>query len=49
MCKLSLTLFFSGGQAGEYFGAAVVVGDFNGDGADDLIVGSPLHTHHKVS
>jgi|GEM_PF-1219939 len=28
-------------ESGDEFGAAVVAGDFNGDGFDDLIVGSP--------
>ena len=38
----------SGAQTGEYFGASLVTGDFNGDGQMDLIVGSPLYTFHKV-
>ncbi|GLV41998.1 inflated [Carabus blaptoides fortunei] len=34
----------SGSQLGAYFGYAVAAADVNGDGLDDLIVGSPLHT-----
>ncbi|XP_023336694.1 integrin alpha-PS5 [Eurytemora carolleeae] len=37
-----------GKQIGEYFGAALLTGDFNGDGEDDLIVGSPLFTNQNV-
>lgn len=32
----------SGRQQGEYFGAALGVGDLNDDGADDIVVGSPM-------
>ena len=31
-------------EAGDRFGYAVVVGDFNGDGEDDLATGSPFET-----
>ena len=45
MQKLSVQIefdFVSGGQAGEYFGAAVVGGDFKGDGADDGLLSTAL-------
>ena len=32
------------GQLGEYFGASLAAADLNGDGLDDLLVGSPLST-----
>ena len=32
-------------QPFEYFGAALASSDLNGDGIDELIVGSPLYTH----
>ena len=41
-------MFNLGKQIGEYFGSAVLTGDFNGDGEDDLIVGSPLFTIQNV-
>ena len=34
-------LVLTGEAAGDHFGAAVAAGDFNGDGATDLIVGAP--------
>ena len=33
---------------GEFFGGAVASVDLNGDGLDDLVVGSPLATGEKV-
>jgi|GEM_PF-1526651 len=35
---------FIGGEKGEQFGAAIASGDINGDGVDDLVVGSPFHS-----
>lgn len=35
---------FIGGTRGEQFGAAIASGDINGDGVDDLVVGSPFHS-----
>ena len=37
-----------GSQLGEYFGASLVSADLNGDGLDDLLVGSPLATFEEV-
>ena len=47
-CLDFIPLFNLGKQIGEYFGAALLTGDFNGDGEDDLIVGSPLFTNQNV-
>ena len=38
----------SGDQMGEFFGGAVASLDLNGDGLDDLVVGSPLATTELV-
>jgi len=35
---------FSGFQAGEQFGSSIGSGDINGDGYDDLIIGSPYYS-----
>lgn len=32
-----------GEQLGEYFGAAVAVGDVDGDNVEDIVVGAPMH------
>ena len=48
ICACWKPLFNLGKQIGEYFGSAVLTGDFNGDGEDDLIVGSPLFTIQNV-
>ena len=38
----------SGLQLGEYFGSSFAAVDLNGDGLDELVVGSPLATHEQV-
>ena len=38
----------AGDQMGEFFGGAVASVDLNGDGLDDLVVGSPLATGELV-
>lgn len=34
----------TGEQIGAYFGYSLAVGDIDGDGSDDLIIGAPMHT-----
>ena len=38
-----------GDKSGEYFGASLLSMDINGDGVDDLIIGSPLYTFVEPS
>lgn len=38
----------SGSQLGEFFGGCLTSVDLNGDGLDDLVVGSPLATFEEV-
>ena len=38
----------SGDQMGEFFGGSLASVDLNGDGLDDLVVGSPLATSELV-
>jgi hypothetical protein len=35
------------GQSGDQFGEVLAVGDFNGDGEDDLAVGTPGHSNDR--
>ena len=42
-------LDFIGDQAGEQFGSSVTGGDLNGDGYDDLIIGSPYYSSEEVT
>ncbi|XP_069941612.1 integrin alpha-PS2 [Cherax quadricarinatus] len=37
----------TGYQLGSYFGYSLAVVDFNNDGLDDIIVGSPMYTDYK--
>ncbi|KAK3924920.1 Integrin alpha-PS3, partial [Frankliniella fusca] len=42
--RMSVLQEVYGEQLGEYFGAAVLAEDVNGDGLADLLVGAPLHS-----
>eukprot|EP00092_Neocalanus_flemingeri_P028826 GFUD01031298.1.p1 GENE.GFUD01031298.1~~GFUD01031298.1.p1 ORF type:complete len:351 (+),score=65.24 GFUD01031298.1:148-1200(+) len=46
--KMKLIQRLTGTQLGEFFGAALVSADLNGDGLDDLLVGSPLATFEEA-
>lgn len=37
-----------GSEAGDFFGAALAVGDINGDGTDDLAIGAPGESWHAT-
>jgi len=38
-----------GGEAGDYFGAELAVGDFNRDGYDDLAIGCYYESHSSIT
>ena len=40
-CELKHSFLF---QTGEYFGFSLVTADLNGNGLDELLVGSPMYT-----
>lgn len=42
--SLNILAEWQGTQLGEYFGAALVAADINGDGLSDLVVGSPMYS-----
>merc|ERR1719357_387472 len=46
--EMKLIQRLSGLQLGEYFGAAIVAVDLDGNGLDDLVVGSPLATFEEA-
>lgn len=37
----------SGSQIGAYFGYSLASGDFDGDGADDIVIGAPMFVKPK--
>ena len=46
--KLLISIWSKGPQPFEYFGASLASIDLDGDGADELVVGSPLYSSHNV-
>ena len=46
--KLVVRQKLSGNQMGEFFGGCLASVDLNGDGLEDLVVGSPLATYEEV-